>query len=92
MADRHAELKTAIAQLHEQLADVERLDDDERERLRALVGELRDRLDSGPGESVESPQSAVEDLSGWARRFEQSHPDLSGAIGGVIDAIARLGI
>jgi hypothetical protein len=34
----------------------------------------------------------VERLSEAARHFEDSHPNLSGTIGGVIDAIGRMGI
>jgi hypothetical protein len=85
------QLRQTVTQLHEQLASLSSVDADDRRMLGEALDDIRRALDGGSVSKAQS-DSFFRRLNEAARRFEDSHPTLSGAVGGLVDAIARLGI
>jgi Domain of unknown function (DUF4404) len=59
---------------------------DNEDELARLAGEVERRLSEDDSEGV------VDDLRDGVRRFEVSHPSLSGAIGRAADALSAIGL
>jgi Domain of unknown function (DUF4404) len=81
-------LQVALDELHRQLAEVESLDLESRNRLTSALHEIQTTLRSNAAPS----QSLLPRLRETAIGFEESHPRLAAAIGSLIDALARVGI
>lgn len=91
MTDETDKLRTTLEQLHGELGDVESADPEVRELLRSALGEIQLTLEGNP--PAESDDASVSDrLSEAAKHYEETHPNLSGMLGGVIDALGRMGI
>lgn len=88
MPERTSGLHETLIELHQQLDRVGALDPALREELRATIEEIRARIDAG--EEAERP--LAERVSDLMLRFEAEHPALADAVGGVVRALARLGI
>lgn len=87
MAPRRA-LNESLEKLRRELGAAESLPAAERERLESLLREVirsADSEDDDEGSLGERLQEATE-------RFEESHPNLTHAIGAVAEALSRLGI
>ena len=92
MADmREQHLRQMLEQLHTELERTDTIDDRSRELLRSLIGDIEDVLERKPKEGT-PPESIIERLREAVRAFETTHPTLTSAIGGVADALARMGI
>jgi uncharacterized protein YaaN involved in tellurite resistance len=92
MADmREQHLREMLEQLHTELQRADTIDDRSREMLRSVLGDIEDLLErkQKPGTQLES---IIERLRGAVRAFETTHPRLTDAIGGVADALARIGL
>lgn len=97
-------MSQAADKLHEALHDLEgalqshdAVDPEVRQRLEQAIGEIRAALVKLPaeqsgGEAIDDDESLTGQLASVARDFEGSHPTLSGMVGSVIDALARMGI
>jgi Domain of unknown function (DUF4404) len=83
-------LDQRLEQLQAELAASTTLSSGERARLQALLGDLRDHASGG--ESSHSTQSLSERLQDATEQLEDSHPNLTFAIGAVAEALSRLGI
>lgn len=104
MSQAEQQLRHALEDLQHALAAAESVDPGVRERLDRAVEEIHAALARFP-ESPEggheaasaerataTGESVTGQLAGVAREFEASHPTLSGMVGSVIDALARMGI
>ena len=101
MSHDRARLETALRHLQTELHSLEGIDPQVRERLEHTIAEIQMQLDEPAAEAeVPTSQSApvaadatlTERLSETARHFEETHPNLAGMVGSVIDALARMGI
>ena len=80
-------LKRKLAELQQELAGLTNVDPEVRQRLEQTLEELQDvtaEVDTHPG--------LTQRLTESARHFEETHPNLAGMIGSVIDALGRMGI
>jgi hypothetical protein len=85
-------LQETLAELHESLTGVERLDQETRELVETVVDDLQ-RLVQQDGEvsSVEV-QPVTHNLQELLLRFETEHPQLTGIINRIAGSLANLGI
>lgn len=91
MNPEYDKLRESIDELHQQLQSLSSLDAEDRRLLVAALDDIQTALQRGekPGDADDS---ILGRLSNAAQQFEDSHPNLSGAVGGLIDAIGRMGI
>lgn len=98
MADNRQDLRATLTELHDQLEVAESIDAESMAMLRQALADIEQALSRRPISSEVSPmesqarRSLVRRLTDAARGFEATHPTLSGAIGGVVDALAQMGI
>jgi len=79
-------------ELQAQLRHTESLPESEREFVDALYEEIEELLARPRHEPQVRPQPLLDRLEDAAKRFEVSHPDLTGVIGRVIDSLSTMGI
>jgi len=82
------QLRTLLEALHAELRRTDAVDDRSRDLLRAVEGDIRQALER----SDEQPESLAERLRETLERFEGTHPQLSEAVGRVLDALVQMGI
>ena len=82
-------LRQLVANLHDELSRTSSVDDESRELLRELTGDI-DKLVSA--DAVEHRASAAGQVSEAAARFESDHPRLAAVLGEIVDTLAKLGI
>jgi len=87
--DEREKLQATLDALQTQLSQAKSLDPAITARLRATLADVDAAL---AGREPSAGHSPSERLSQVARDFEASHPTLSGAVGSIIDALARMGI
>ena len=86
--DRKA-LRETLARLHAELETAEPIDAELRAELEQALAELRERVER---ERRHDEPPVTERLEELALRFEQSHPVITQALGGVIRALGAMGI
>lgn len=98
MADDRQELRATLTELHRQLEAAENLDPESETLLRQVMADIEQAL-SQRASAVEAAPAKASTRRSLARRladatrgFEATHPTLSAAIGGVVDALAQIGI
>lgn len=84
-------LQKALEELEAELQQLENVAPEFRQRLEHTLDELRQSLDEGEETSSEE-KGFVHRLTESARHFEETHPNLSGMIGSIIDTLGRMGI
>ena len=84
------ELKELLAKVHTELADIATLDDEAKTLLATVVDDLHGVL-GGPA-AVEEPHGFIDRFRDATQDFEEDHPQLTEAIGRVVDALSRIGI
>ncbi|HYE72418.1 MAG TPA: DUF4404 family protein [Blastocatellia bacterium] len=84
------ELQSRLAQLHSELQQVETVDENERDLLRKLSGDIQELLESQPSDAKH--QRLGEGLRESIELLEASHPRLTMLMGQVIDQLAKMGI
>ena len=89
MPEQH--LRQMLEQLHTELQRADTIDDRSRELLHSVLGDIEDLLERKQKRGTQ-PESIIERLREAVRAFETTHPKLRDAIGGVADALARMGI
>jgi hypothetical protein len=84
------QLKKLLQQVHHELSKAESLDDD----AKALLGTVVDDIEAvtGDGDSDDEPHGLIDRLKEAGQDFGEDHPQLTEAIGNVLNALARLGI
>jgi len=90
MGERH--LRQMLEQLHAELQRTDTIDGRSRELLRGMVADIEDLLAREQTQGLKQPESIVARLREAVRTFEATHPALTDAIGGVADALARMGV
>ena len=92
--DTH-ELNETLAKLHDELTHGQQLDEEARERLQTLLGDIQAVLnrdpEASPSESEED-ESLGERLQDAVTDFEAAHPQFSQLIGRIADGLSNLGI
>jgi len=86
------ELKDSLKRLRAELAVGRPLDAEQRERLDEVLGDVGRLLQGDAGEPDESHESLAERLRESAENFEDTHPDLTLAIGTLASVLSRMGI
>jgi len=85
----HDALRKKLKQLQDQMADGEPLDAEERRTLDDVLGQVEALLEA---EDTDDDDSLADRVREAGLQFEESHPNLTAAIGAVADALSRLGI
>lgn len=94
MAD-HEKLRETLDQLRSQLDELRRRDPAVADQLAATIDEAQAVLSGiapNAGESAAPQGSLVDRLKDAVLEYEASHPSLAGNLGGIIDALGRMGI
>lgn len=99
MPDTSHHLRATLAELHRQLEAAGAVSPQDRALLKEVMADI-DKVLAAPADDAagEKPAAAIEEesivdrLADAARQFEESHPTLAGAVGGVINALSRMGI
>lgn len=84
----HEELADALEVVHRELTESDHLDAEEVEKLRATMKEIQSVLDQQNG----TADSLSDQITGSARRFEESHPVLTKTLGRIADILQQMGI
>ncbi len=101
MDDLHQRLRATLAELHQQLQQLPRDDEESGALLRAAVEEIQAKLAQAADSPAASPSATdspslaeqfSEPLTEGARRFEATHPTLSRVLENLIDMLAQMGI
>lgn len=85
-------LRETLQQLHEELEEGPKVDDNVRELLRSVMQDIQHLLDEEGGQSTSHHRSLVGRIEEATTYFEASHPNLTAAAGRVIDALSSMGI
>jgi hypothetical protein len=87
------ELKQTLDILHEELSHGQQLDDEARQRLQVLLGDIQSALASNPQQSSDVDDEGLgERLQEAVSEFEAAHPRFSQLIGRIADGLSNLGI
>ncbi|MCR9293893.1 MAG: DUF4404 family protein [bacterium] len=81
-------LDETLKDLHDQLAEVEDLDQEHVDMLRTALTEIQETLD----EQHVSSATLAERLKEASQQFSSSHPLLTNTIGRVADLLSQMGI
>ena len=84
-------LRTALAELENELESLEEVDSETRSVLEEAAREIQAALDKSSAAELEH-HTLAERLRETAQEFGSSHPTLSGIIGRIIDGLGQLGI
>ncbi len=90
MSQAAEKLQAALQELQTALASQSNVQPEVRERLENALIEIRAAIEKLP--DGDQHESLTGQLASVAQDFEVSHPNLSGMVGSVIDALARMGI
>ena len=85
------QLRETLARLHAELDDAGPIDAELRGDLERALAEIREIVEHRSPRGAES-RPLPERLEALALRFEQSHPLLTEALGGVVRALGAMGI
>jgi predicted component of type VI protein secretion system len=88
---REQDLRQMLEQLHTELQHADTIDDQSRELLRSVLGDIEDLLERKQAQGTQ-PESLIERLRDAVRAFEKTHPTLTDAIGRMADTLAGMGI
>jgi hypothetical protein len=102
MAENFEQLQATLVELHDQLANTRQITPELRALLAGLATDIERILadqaagrppSAAPASSrVGQRESLIARLSDAAREFEGTHPNLSGTIGSIIDALGQMGV
>ena len=85
-------LRETLARLHAELEEADTVDTALRADLERAIAEIRGVIERERPAAAEEVHPLGERLEELALRFEQSHPLLTQAIGGVVRALGAMGI
>ena len=80
-------LKQQLQQLHDTLQQHPQLDDESRELLQSIAGDI-----AGQTEAGQADEALTEQLQQQAIRFEQEHPTLAEVLRQIVDTLGRIGV
>ena len=87
-----SELRDTLEKLHQELEKIDNLDDQSRQRLQHLMGDIRTALDREGPSPTEHYQSLDHQLNDAIQRYEISHPSLTAAMKHALDILSGVGI
>ncbi|MFQ5417471.1 MAG: DUF4404 family protein [Myxococcota bacterium] len=87
-----AELRERIQELLAELEQIEAEEPAARDRLTAVLQEIRAAVEASGGGESSATESLIERLNEAARHFEENHPTFTAMVGRVADSLANLGI
>jgi chromosome segregation ATPase len=85
------ELHEAVDKLHQELEQADDLDDESRQQLEHLMGDIRTALDRQQAEGEED-ESLLEQLNESIQRYEASHPSITAALQHALEILSGAGI
>lgn len=91
MADDRDKLRDALDRLQKELEELRKLNPGVGAHLDETIGEARATLE-GKSPDHKRHSTLIERLSNAMLEYEASHPSLAGNLGGLIDALANMGI
>jgi predicted nucleic acid-binding Zn-ribbon protein len=83
------ELRDSLDKFHKELEKIESLESSDRERLEGMETRLRGMLEK---DATGHDPSSIETLEQVIHQFEVTHPDLTIAIGHLLDILSQEGI
>jgi hypothetical protein len=92
MAERIEKLKATIHELERELASLDSVDQETRDRLASALAEISDALRRKDSAAIERHESLVEKLQEAAEEFESSHPNIAGILGRMVNVLGQMGI
>ncbi len=99
MSETAQEIRDLLARLKQQVESIDDVDPQIRQTLDSAIEEIQQTLDKAGAESAsettdqEEPGDPIgQRLSEAVDHFDESHPTLASIIGGLIDALGRMGI
>jgi hypothetical protein len=87
-----SDLRDTLEKLHQELEQTDGLDDESRQRLQHLMGDIRTALDREGPSPTEHYQSLNDEISDAIQRYEISHPSLTAAMSHALDILSGIGI
>jgi molecular chaperone GrpE (heat shock protein) len=86
------QLQESLAELHESLAKIDRLDEETRQLMQRLTADLQRLLGQAGDLSAEDVEPVTNNLQELLLRFETEHPQITGILGRLASSLANLGI
>jgi hypothetical protein len=86
------QLQPRLEELHNELKQIDSVDDEERQVLQKLIGDINKLIEAGDIDQHHVYDRLGEGLRQGIERFEASHPRATMLMGQVIDALAKIGI
>ena len=86
------DLHSLLEQLHAEIERNEPLDEEERELLKHLSGDIRELLARSEGKETQVDQSMIERLEESIDRYEVAYPDLTMLLGKLLAILSNAGI
>jgi len=86
------DLHSLLEQLHAEIERNEPLDEEERELLIHLSGDIRELLARSEGKETQVDQSMIERLEESIDRYEVAYPDLTMLLGKLLAILSNAGI
>jgi alkanesulfonate monooxygenase SsuD/methylene tetrahydromethanopterin reductase-like flavin-dependent oxidoreductase (luciferase family) len=90
MSETRHRLASTLAELQEELHQIEGLDEETRNLLRTAADEIEQKLRSDS--LVAEPATVREQFEAQITAFEASHPRLTAILSRVVDSLAQLGV
>lgn len=90
MAER--EFRKHLEQLKSELEGAERIDEETRQLLEELGGDIHEVLESLDEEQTERRMQLKDRLNGAVVQLEESHPELANTMRTVINTLSNMGI
>jgi hypothetical protein len=85
------ELRGTLEKLHQELEQTDNLDDESRQHLQHLMGDIRTALDREEPPPAEHYQSLGEQLNEAIQHYEITHPSLTAAMKHALDILSGVG-
>ena len=85
-------LHTRLQRLHNELSQIESVDDHERRALQQLMADIQEILEREEGHAIQKYGQLSERLRDNIAQLEASHPTVTLLMGQVIDTLAKMGI
>lgn len=86
------QLDSRLKELHRELQQIKSVDEDERQLLKNLLGDIEKLTQSGESDQHHNYERLGEGLRQGMELFEASHPRATMLMGQVADALAKIGI
>jgi hypothetical protein len=86
------ELRKLLLQLHDEIKNIQSVDEKGSELLRDLEGDIQNLLERSEENPVQLHPSIVQRLEGALNHFEVTHPALTTLISNLLDSLSNAGI